>query len=226
MNDERRQELRTTRRFGLPYGLQFSLFELLAILLFAGVGAAALRDGGTVAHVLVQAALWLFVGIALIALVARGSWQAFGIGFVLGVAGYGIPPLYVGVSELDPYDARLPLTKTFKPVWEAVQGNVYRDLTTGDEFEASEVTLMEIDSAGNATPAFQRNAGSNPISPYTTMRFMTADGRAVDQYEDPPRHEFMLVAHVLYAIAIGYVFGKIATALYRRRVKTPPPTDA
>jgi hypothetical protein len=208
----------------LPYGLQLSLFELLAILLFAGVGAAALRSGGTAALILVQAALWLIVGIALVALVARGSWQAFAIGFVLGVAGYALPPLYVGQSELDPYEGRLPLTKAMFPVWKAVEGNVYRDLTTGDEFEASEVKLMQNNASGGGggMGGGMVVAPNWPASSYSALHFQTSDGRTVEQFESPPRHEFMLVAHALLAIAIGYVFGKIATVIYGRRTRTPP----
>lgn len=224
-NDRRQQELRAIRRLALPFGLQFSLFELLAILLFAGVGAAALRGGGTIALILVQGAFWLFVGIALTALIARGAWQSFAIGFVLGVAGYGIPPLYVGQIELDPYEARLPLSKTLLPVWHAVAGNIYRDPTTGEEFEESEVTLMQIDSAGVVSPAFANNSGFN-ANGYIQVRHMTKSGLAVDQYENPPRHEFMLVAHALFAIAIGYVFGKIGSVVYGRRTGKTQATNA
>jgi hypothetical protein len=223
-NDRLTQELRTLRRLGLPFGLQFSLFELLAILLFAGVGAAALRSGGTTALILVQAALWLFVGVALIALVARGSWQAFALGFVLGVAGYAIPPLYVGESELDPYEAELPLSGTLLPVWHAIMRNVYRETPTGEEFEADEVTRMLVDGSGNMAPFSGPEAAS--MGPYVTIQFITGDGRAVDQYEKPFRHEFMLVAHALLAIASGYVFSKIATVIYRRRTRTPQSTNS
>ncbi|HEV7281442.1 MAG TPA: hypothetical protein VGN57_14675 [Pirellulaceae bacterium] len=214
-NDRRHQELRALRRLGLPFGLQFSLFELLAILLFAGVGAAALRGGGAVALILVQAALWLFVVVAILAFVGRGSWRAFAIGFLLGAAGYGIPPLYVGVGELDPYEAKLPLTKVLLPVWHSVTTPIYVDPMTGDEFRSDQVQLFANGVAVDASAVPPGGGG------FMAPEYRTLDGRVVRWSEKPLREEFMLVAHLLFAVAAGYVFGKLATAVYRRRSVRP-----
>lgn len=213
------------RTMKLTSGLQFSLFELLALILFGGLGVAALRSGGTVALILVQAALWTFTGIALTALVARGSWQAFAIGFVLGVAGYGIPALYVGQSELDPYDARLPLTKTLLPVWEVVHRDLYVDPATGEEFESDQVTATQTPGGGVGYSGGTFGGSMNGFvftssgMPYPMTVYLTADGRSVNQTEKPDRYQFMLVAHALLSIAIGYVFGKFAGMVYRRRTE-------
>lgn len=206
-NDRRKQELRTLRRLGL----QFSLFELLAILLFAGVGAAALKTGGVLLAVLLQSAIWLFAGVAVVAIFSRDSWRAFAVGFLIGGAIYVGPVLCAGESELDPYETKLPLTQPLLSLFAAIEADAFVYEPTGERFSAwtTEVTQSTDLIAGG----------------FSQPRYTLPDGRVVTLSEDPPRLEFMLSAHALLAIASGYVFGKFATVIYRRRTKTPPSTS-
>jgi hypothetical protein len=196
----------------LPSGLQFSLLELLALILIAGLGAAAMKSGGVLLALLLQSAIWSFGAAAVVAIFARKSWQAFAIGSLIGFAVYVGPVLYVGESELDPHEKTLPLTQPLLAVFAAMGAEAFVYEPTGEKFNAFTTDV---------TPSTDYTVNMSPQNFYTL-----SDGRVVAFREDPPRLEFMLAAHSLLAIACGYAFGKIAAVVYRRRTEAPQPTNS
>ncbi|HEV7281443.1 MAG TPA: hypothetical protein VGN57_14680 [Pirellulaceae bacterium] len=194
----------------LPSGLQFSLVELLALILVAGIGAAALKTGGVMLAVLLQSAIWLSAGAAVTAIFAKEVRRAFAAGFLIGVTFYVGPVLYVGESELDPYETQLPLTQPLLSLYAAMEAEAWVHEPTGERFSVwtTEVTRSTDLVAGNLS-----QLGGSYSQPHYTL----PDGRVVTLSEEPPRFEFMLAAHALLTIASGYLFGKFATIVYRRR---------
>lgn len=189
----------------LPSGLQFSLVELLALILVAGLGAAALKTGSVMFAVLLQSAFWLFGGAAAVAIFSRKAPRAFAVGALIGMTIYVVPVLYAGESELDPYETKLPLTQPLLSLFAAMEAEAWVHEPTGERFSAwtTEVTQSTDLVAGGFS------------QPHTLL----PDGRVVTMIEDPPRLEFMLSAHALLAIASGYLFGKFAAVVYRAERK-------
>jgi hypothetical protein len=187
----------------LPSGLQFSLVELFALILVAGLGAAALKTGGVMFAVLLQSAFWLFAGAAALAIFSRGSGRAFAVGALIGMTIYVVPVLYAGESELDPHETKLPLTQPLLSLFAAMKAEAWVYEPTGERFSVwtTEVTQSTDLLAGG----------------FSQTHTMLPDGRFVTLIEDPPRLEFMLSAHSLLAIASGYLFGKFAAVIDRRR---------
>ena len=193
---------RSARR-GLPFGLQFSLAELFVVALYLCVAVAAAKAGGLLAWLTAEATIVASVAFVVAAIFVRGSAQAFAIGFVVGAAGHGLCLFYFGAGEFDPEEARLPYSKIVTPIWTALEPKTHVSLSTGKE-----VAPEDVRSTWAATGEGMQV-------------FLTApDGSGVEVVERPARGDFMLVAHALGAAAAGYLMGKLATALYRRRERT------
>jgi hypothetical protein len=201
MNDQPAAEAPRAARRGLPFGLQFSLAESLLVALYACVGIAAAKSGGLLAWLTAEATLVLFFAFVVAAIFARGVARAFAVGFVIGAAAHGLFLFYFGASEFSPEEAKLPYSKIVAPVWTALGPEVYVSLSTGKDVPRSEVQTI------------RRSYDSGQ----TEIRLQTADGSRVEKVERPAREDFMLVAHALGVAAAGYILGKLAAVMYRRR---------
>ncbi|HEV7281441.1 MAG TPA: hypothetical protein VGN57_14670 [Pirellulaceae bacterium] len=204
MSDQPAAEASRTARRGLPFGLQFSLAEAFLVALYLCVAVAAAKAGGMLAWLTAEATLVLFFAFVVAAILARGVARAFAIGFVIGAAAHGLFLFYFGASEFNPEEAKLPYSKIVAPVWTALEPEAYVSLSTGKEVPSDEVESI------------RRSYDSGQ----TEIRLQTADGSRVQKVERPAREDFMLVAHALGAAAAGYVLGKLAAVLYRRRERT------
>ena len=176
--------------------VQWSLRELMILVLFAGLGMASLRMGGVVGSITVFLAIVLCMALGIVAFVGRNEPQAFAIGFLVPVIAYAAIVLAVGSSELDPYDGRLPTTRALGPLYESVVTRTWIDLTTGQEIP-------------NYVPAKNQQAGF-----FVAGFGGIVGGRQVTSREQPDRRTFMLLAHPLIALAFGYVGGKFAIFVY------------
>lgn len=176
---------------------QFSLRELLCVVLFAGLGLAALRTGGMLASVMVFLAYLLLSALGIVVVVGRGPLQAFAIGFVIPVIIYGTVVYAMGSNELDPYAGKLPTTRWLLPVQKAMVQRTWIDMSTGQ-------AVPDYDPATDTTDG---NAGGGGFG----------GGRMMGISESPDRATFMGLAHLLLALLFGYAGAKFAVVLYRRR---------
>lgn len=183
----------------LPLGVRFSIGELLALILFAGVGLAAMRNGGATAAAFLFLALLAFMATAIVAFVGVGSARAFAIGFAVSAAIYAGVTYAGGAAELDPAIGALPTTKALAPVREAMTARHYVDLGSGKTLTAAEYEAL-------ATNGPQGGGG-----------FGGGFGAAaVVVIETPDVATLMTVGHALIALALGYLGGKFAEAVDRR----------
>jgi len=176
----------------------------MILVLFAGLGMASLRIGGVVGSITVFLAIVLCMGLGIVAFVGRNEPQAFAIGFLVPVIAYAAIVLAAGTSELDPYSGRLPTTRALGPVYESVVTRTWFDLTTGQEVPNYDPEKNQ--QAGVAMAGFR-------------------GGRTVGGREQPDRRTFMLLAHVLVALAFGYVGGKFAIFVYLRQRQESVPAS-
>lgn len=206
MSDEPAAEASRAARGRLPFGLQFSLAELFVVAFYLCVAVAAAKAGGLLAWLTAEATIVLFFAFAVAAIFARGVARAFAVGFVIGAAAHGLFLVYFGASEFSPEEAQLPYSKIVAPVWTALEPEAYVSLATGQDVPPSEVQtiLREYDSG------------------HREIRLQTADGATVRKVVRLSREDFMLVAHSLGAAAAGYLTGKLATILVRRRERRTP----
>jgi hypothetical protein len=201
MSGERIAVESRVRRFGIPFGFQFSLAELFLVALYACVGLAAAMTGGLLVWLFAEATIVLAVAFVVAAIFARRSAQTFAAGFAIGVAAHAIGLFYFGASEFDPEAARLPFSRTAALVWSAIEAEAYVSQSTGEDVPQKDVrTEWVSDDAGR-------------------MRhyFVAPDGAGVEMVERPSREDFMLVAHALGSAGAGYLMGKLAMFLVRRR---------
>lgn len=202
--------------------LRFSLGELLFAALLAGVGLAALRTGGLFAAAYLFGAMLLFAGFIVAAIVGRGIGQAFAIGFLVGASVYAGVLYWHGDAEFEPGRGELLTTRAAAEVYGVVREVYYVDVYDGREADAVE-------------------AGAAAQSPLAEMSYWvpgvvnvpfgsTLVARVGNVYwspqERPVRREFMQVAHLLVALAVGYAAGKLGAGLYRRRQPLPTETVA
>jgi len=108
------------------------LFVLVAIL---AVACAALKFGGFWASVLFGIALLIVARMAIVAVVGRGSGQAFAIGFILVAIIYAatflVTNVTTGGSELNPFGiCYLPTTKSLGPPYTLILRRKRRLQTT------------------------------------------------------------------------------------------------
>lgn len=176
---------------------QFSLRELLCVVLFAGLGLAALRTGGMLASVVIFLAYLLFSALGIVVVLDRGPLQAFAIGFVIPAVIYGAAVYVMGSSELDPYAGRLPTTKWLLPAHKAMVQQTWIDMSTGQ-------VVPDYDPTTDPTGG---NVGGGGFS----------GGRTMGISESPDRATFMGLAHLLLALLFGYAGAKFGVVLYRRR---------
>lgn len=191
-------------RFGFPFGLQFSLGELLFVAVYLCCSIAAAKSGGLLAWLVAEATIVLAVGCLVAIIYERGVARAFAVGFAIGVAVHGLCVFCFGASEFDPERAKLPYSKIVAPIWIALEPEAYVSFPNGREVPRGDVRTV------------QRSYDSGQ----TETRLQDAKGRRVEKVERPAREDFMLVAHALGAAGAGYLMGKLATALYRRRGRT------
>lgn len=175
--------------------LQWSLRELLVLVLFVGLAFTSLPlAGGIVWSVTVMLSFFLCTGMAIVCFVGRHELRAFAIGFVIPVVAYACLVLTLGQSELDPYSGRLVTSQALRPVFDAVVTTKWVDTWTGKEVPSDDPRVAA------------QQAGGGGMS-----------GAGVGLSESLNRPTFMGFGHLLFALAFGYVGGKFAVAVYRRQ---------
>ncbi len=177
--------------------VQWSLRELLVLVLFAGLAFASFPlAGGVVWSITVMLSIVLCTGLAIAAVVGRYQMQAFARGFVIPVVAYACVLLAMGQGELDPYSGRLLTSKALRPVFESVVTRKWVNVITGKEVP-------------NYVPPTNA-VGMGPVQ----------------ASENLDRPSFMGFGHLLFALAFGYVGGKFAVAIYRRQQDDDARADA
>ncbi len=185
-----------------PPLVQWSLRELLVLVFFVGLASASLPlAGGIVWSVTLMLSFFLCTGLAILSFVSRRELQAFAMGFVIPVVVYAGVVLALGQSELDPYSGKLLTSHALRPVFELVVTRKYVDTETGKEIPNYDSRIAVGGGMG----------GSMSV---------------VGLSEDLNRPTFMGFGHLLFALAFGYVGGKFALAVYRRRKRDHARADA
>ncbi len=174
---------------------QFSLRELLFVVLFAGLGLASLRAGGVLGSITVFLAIVLTICLAIMAFVGRGQLQAFAIGYLIPVVAYAAIVLAVGKSELDPYEGKLPTSQLLKPMFRAIAKQTWINVMTGE-------VVPDYDPASVPN---RMSGGGGGFS-----------GSQMGLSEYPDRPTFMSLGHMIIAIMFGYAGGKFGVAVHRR----------
>ena len=183
---------------------QFSLRELLFVVLFAGLGLASLRAGGVVASCTVFLAIVVTMCLAIIAFVGRNTTQAFAIGFLIPVIAYGVAILAVGKSELDPYEGKLPTSKLLLPAFRVMAKQTWTNVLTGE-------VVPDYDPA---TDPNRVGAGGGGFA-----------GSPMGLLESPDRPTFMSLGHILIATMFGYAGAKFAVIVHRKQRNVGPRCD-
>lgn len=180
---------------------QFSLQELLLIVLTVAVGLAGLRFGGLFASLLVFAAIVALMGISIVALVGRGEGQSMSIGFLLPVLAYMGMLLVIGGRELDPYEGRLPTSQAMRPLYDTFCKRQWIDFRSGK-------VIADYDPLANA----QNIGGASSMGGGGGFA-----GAPVTLFESPERDTFMALGHCLCALLFGYAGARFARIVHRRR---------
>jgi hypothetical protein len=139
----------------------------------------------------------------ILALVDRGERQAFAIGFVVAMVGYGL--ILEGLSksgpkwrhEFNPDVGQLPTTRLLRPVYHTV----------------ARIGLIDL-STGKPVPNSAAQIGSG----------LSGGGMGSANYsmsESPRREVFMKIGHGWWAILLGLCGGVFARGVYRRRTRDP-----
>jgi hypothetical protein len=184
---------------GLP--ITSSLRELFAIVLFFAMGLAALKTGGVLAGLILIVAGLLSMAMAIVAFVGIGAPKAYAVGFILPVTIYAVCVAIGGQNELDPYDAKLPTAHMLRYAHQKLVTKAYIDPVTGK-------VIPDFDPAAQAR--------SSTIT--GGMMGMSGFGPGIigpSLLETPDRPTFMLLAHTLLALILGWLGAKFAMRVYR-----------
>lgn len=188
---------------------QLSLRELLAIVLFAGLGLASLRAGGVFASIVNFGAMVLTVCFAIIAFVGREQLRVFAIGFLIPVVAYAGIVLTVGKSELDPYEGKLATSQLLRPLFRMIAKPIWTNTLTGEVVP-------------DYNPAKDPNRGGGGMGGGGMGGLA---GSPMGYSESPDRSTFMSLAHVLVAMMFGYAGGRFAVAVHCRQRDGRPRSD-
>jgi hypothetical protein len=186
---------------------QLSLRSLLVAVALVALTIVSLRFASEAWWTLVITIAAIALGAAMIlAIVDRGERQAFAIGFVVAMAGYGIVlkalPKYStfgsqGHPEFNPDVGQLPTTILLRPVYHAI----------------AQIGLIDL-STGKPVPNAAAQIGGG----------LGGGGMGSANYsmsESPPREVFMRIGHAWWAILLGVCGGLFARWVYRRRTREP-----
>ena len=174
---------------------QISLRQVLFLVLFVGLGLAALRAGGVIAWITTSVAILMTMCFGIIAFVARDTLRAFAIGFLVPVVVYAATVMAIGPLEFDPYEAKLPTSRLLLPLFQAMSKQTWTDISTGK-------VVPDYDPANDPARA---NAGG------------TAFGSSISLAESPDRATFMTVGHILIAMLLGYAGAHFAVFVHRHQ---------
>jgi hypothetical protein len=174
---------------------QFSLRELLLVVLFAGLGLGSLRTGGLVASITVFLAIVLTMCLAIVAFVGRERPQAFAIGCLIPVIVYAATVRAAGQSELDPYEAKLPTSRLLLPIFRVMAKQSWANTMTGE-----------------VVPDYNPATDPDPVGVGGPF-----GGSLMALSESPDRPTFMLIGHILIAMMLGYAGAKLAVAVHRKQ---------
>ena len=96
----------------------------------------------------------------------------------------------LGAPELDPYEGKLPTSRLLLPLFKVMSVQTWHD------------------STGKVIPNY--NPASNPS-------FGTFGAASVSLAESPDRPTFMVLGHIIFAMAFGYSGAHFAVAVYRKQ---------
>ncbi len=181
-----------------PWSL--SLRGLLLAVALAGLVCVSLKFANDWFWIgLSGAAMLLFMAAAVVSFVGRGAGQAFAIGFILCAGIYcGVLLVSGREPEFSPYSGAMPTTLVMRAPFEAVVKVEYMPSGTMQKF----ATQAEAE-------AYQASSGAPGINGGGSMGF----------WQTPTEERFMAVAHVWWAVLIGYVGGRFARLVYVRRAQ-------
>lgn len=171
---------------------QFSLREILFVVLFAGLGLAALRAGGVVASFVVFLAIVVTMGLAIVVFVGRRTIQAFAIGFLIPTIAYGVAVYALGKSELTP-NGKLATSRLLAPLYRVMVKQIWTNFSTGE-------VVPDYDPATDPDPG----------------------GSMMTMTESPDRLTFMSLGHILLAMIFGYCGAKFAVIVHRTQQRPGP----
>lgn len=181
---------------------RISLRELFVLVACCALALVSLKYASETWVALVSALAMLAIFIAIVtALVDRGPRQAFAIGFAVIVITYGWTVLNTPLPYFGP---------NAPPTLEFDQWSGRLPTTRLLRYVHQAVDRSEwIDINGKVI------ANYNPQSP-------AAVAPGVSIKEIPPREQFMPIGHMWWALLFGYIGGRFAQFIYRRRTSEPP----
>ena len=206
---------------------RFSLRHLLALVAAVAIALASLKFAGDVWWIVLSTVAAIAFLVALVgAFIERGGRQAFAIGFLLWSLSYG-GFLFVGQTfrvasgptGSDPFafEPSLPTTRVMRPLYVAVSETKWIEISTGKE-----VADFDPDNPGNydIVVGWGGLGGGTGFGAGGTGSFAGFGqlSNAVHQREVPNWHDFVNVAHLLWALLFGFGGGCFAGFVYRRRV--------
>lgn len=177
---------------------QFTIRELMSVVLFAAVGIAGLTTGGVVASAIVGLAIVATTCFAIVAFVGREQLRSFAIGFVIPVIAYAATVLSIGITELDPYAGKLPTTQLLRPAFQLIVRKSWVNMFTGQPVP-------------NYNPATAPSSGGGGFGGTPPIGLV----------ETPDRTTFMSLAHAILAMIFGYAGAKFALWIHRRQSPEP-----
>jgi len=179
---------------------QISLRELMLVMLVVGLMLAGLTTGGWFASLLLLLIIVVSTALAIVAFVGHGRRRAFAVGYLIPLFVYIAIHAYAGASELDPFAyVTLPTTKLWGPVFEQLVRRDYVDSFTGEFVAKYDPTKNQAFLGGGSGGGGFGGGGGGP---------------SFSIREIPDRKTFMLLAHALVAMALGYAGGKFALCVH------------
>jgi hypothetical protein len=194
---------------------QFTIRELMFLLLFFAMGLGGLLSGGVLAAVVVGTAMVITTGSAIVAVIARDELRAQAIGFFIPVLAYGALIWYAGSEEIDnPYEGKLLTTQIARSVHSAIAKTEWVDMTTGSVVPNYDPATDPNRPSGGGMGGFAGGSGGNGF------------GGMIGANQTPSISEFMSLAHVLLATMFGYIGVYFAVFIYRREQRIDEQSDA
>jgi hypothetical protein len=212
---ERQQQGRTMENSIKAWIPRVSLREFLALVAFVALACGALLNASaTVATAMLGVTVLIVIGLAIIAAVDRGPRQAAALGGLVAMLVYGVawnyePKLKLksdwnhvhGMDQVVDYAGHLPTSKLLHVLWTLTSATYMVDPESG----------RVVEKMSDSYPQFTSQVASSHVP--------SGWAGGPLRYEGRPRPDaFMPVGHCLSALLIGYLGGKFAVWVYRRRV--------
>jgi hypothetical protein len=206
--------------------LRISLRELFILVAVAAVAIASLKYANDQWLAIVAGVTMVVISIVfIIAIVDRGSRQAFANGFALTMVVYaaavltgwsasGFGQTQVKNVEFDHWEGRLATTRLLRYVYSAVDSSGYYDIASGKELAG-----FDPSDPANRGKIGWGGGGIGGGGGFGGGGIVGGKAPSVSYLQFPPTEKFMPIGHCWWALLFGYVGGHFACYVYGRRMR-------